>query len=213
MGISADKLGDGSSPLARGLRPSPRTPRVPGGIIPARAGFTKSRSEGMGGRGDHPRSRGVYLRPVYPHPSVSGSSPLARGLLGRGPQRPAVHRIIPARAGFTTRAPPRSGRHPDHPRSRGVYSSPPQPPSNWGGSSPLARGLLLPHPHLIPPGRIIPARAGFTRLRLKAAVTPGDHPRSRGVYVRASHSFPTRVGSSPLARGLHLRIVGIPTNP
>ena len=72
------------------------------------------------------------------------------------------------------------------------------------GSSPLARGLppALPrHPH---PGRIIPARAGFT---LRPALTAGfrrDHPRSRGVYIALRFSLTMRWGSSPLARGLPL---------
>ena len=51
----------GSSPLARGLphRPDARANRPR--IIPARAGFTPAVSCPAGGRGDHPRSRGVYI--------------------------------------------------------------------------------------------------------------------------------------------------------
>ena len=71
----------------------------------------------------------------------------------------------------------------DHPRSRGVYWEP-SPPVIW---TPW----------------IIPARAGFT------CVIPGriwrgtDHPRSRGVYAPSEVSMEMRIGSSPLARGLH----------
>ena len=52
------------------------------------------------------------------------------------------------------------------------------------------------------PGRIIPARAGFTGRRSARASGCTDHPRSRGVYLLSPRSgvFPT--GSSPLARGL-----------
>ena len=39
----------------------------------------------------------------------------------------------------------------------------------------------------------------------------GDHPRSRGVYPGSKHTDDDKPGSSPLARGLHLRILGIPT--
>ena len=38
-----------------------------------------------------------------------------------------------------------------------------------------------------------------------------DHPRSRGVYTVFSAPVAEHTGSSPLARGLHLRIPGIPT--
>ena len=131
----------GSSPLARGLLPGGLSLRVRGRIIPARAGFTgKPHSQKMPPR-DHPRSRGVYAALYCLEMKDMGSSPLARGL----PHEPAVivaeGRIIPARAGFTTRA----GRHcrgrQDHPRSRGVYFAQKKPVVASQGSSPLARGL------------------------------------------------------------------------
>ena len=71
---------------------------------------------------------------------------------------------------------------PDHPRSRGVYTTPTRGLSSSPGSSPLARGLRR------GPGRedrerwIIPARAGFTQATPRRAAAPADHPRSRGVY-------------------------------
>ena len=53
--------GQGSSPLARGLRRR-RQGAVPApGIIPARAGFTSARVVRQLALRDHPRSRGVYL--------------------------------------------------------------------------------------------------------------------------------------------------------
>ena len=92
----------GSSPLARGLLPA--GDHIPGerGIIPARAGFTRT-----------------TWRPRW---ARRGSSPLARGLLGIT-MRPAGHAgIIPARAGFTRPCGRRWCRPQDHPRSRGVYA-------------------------------------------------------------------------------------------
>ena len=171
----------GSSPLARGLRPSVPLPLRPERIIPARAGFT------AGGRStslrcaDHPRSRGVYS-PASPRLGQhQGSSPLARGLPpGAGASRGRT-RIIPARAGFT---PLRRSTHPgrrDHPRSRGVYSR---------RSSADRRT------------RIIPARAGFTCLMSTNRVLRSDHPRSRGVYGSLWVAAAGFGGSSPLARGL-----------
>ena len=90
----------------------------------------------------------------------------------------------------------------DHPRSRGVYAPPAFVGSAFGGSSPLARGLHGVLHHRVGPGRIIPARAGFTRTGWPAKSTGQDHPRSRGVYISAVPPGPISMGSSPLARGL-----------
>ena len=72
--------GNGSSPLARGLRGF----RLHGArrcrIIPARAGFTESPGLSVMPLVDHPRSRGVYPVNQLKTLSLSGSSPLARGL-------------------------------------------------------------------------------------------------------------------------------------
>ena len=193
---------NGSSPLARGLRPRRPCSRSWTRIIPARAGFTRLGDDPSVGVGDHPRSRGVY-RPHHPWPaSAAGSSPLARGLLDRRPTGWEYLRIIPARAGFTRAPWPSPRRTPDHPRSRGVYVE-----ANFShvvvcGSSPLARGLLGGGA----PGRarvgIIPARAGFTQVSLSRALDLGDHPRSRGVYPEQVLFYSVNAGSSPLARGL-----------
>ena len=70
------------------------------------------------------------------------------------------------------------------------------------GSSPLARGLPNTTTANLSSGRIIPARAGFTRFLLRLMGMCPDHPRSRGVY-RTIRSRCARIpGSSPLARGL-----------
>ena len=104
LGLKTEAWGlPGSSPLARGL-PSPlAAPVLKGGIIPARAGFTRRSRSRLGKAADHPRSRGVYWRDTEDAPLLEGSSPLARGL----PRLPAQPRgrigIIPARAGFTSR--------------------------------------------------------------------------------------------------------------
>ena len=95
----------GSIPARAGFTPDRCADGGLLGIIPARAGFTQVGRRQAGQLQDHPRSRGVYLRHLLPEHPVSGSSPLARGLLpvGRGPH-PGL-RIIPARAGFTLRRP------------------------------------------------------------------------------------------------------------
>ena len=179
---------DGSSPLARGLRARGHRREHGPGIIPARAGFT-IHGEPVDVRGqDHPRSRGVYHEIVEAHRSITGSSPLARGLPAGHTQDDAAAGIIPARAGFT------GSRHSchhdprDHPRSRGVYGVTRAAGAPGRGSSPLARGLPAAVPQQDDAARIIPARAGFT----------GRSATTRRCWA----------GSSPLARGL--LIVGSP---
>ena len=193
------------------------------GIIPARAGFTRRRVTLTGDFRDHPRSRGVYvthtmfrlpetgssplargLRPGYAggDPGLLGSSPLARGLPGGLLPSGRARGIIPARAGFTAMTWASRAARRDHPRSRGVYYVLWADALAREGSSPLARGLPkgYPAPIIIP--RIIPARAGFTRRPRGWWPGGGDHPRSRGVYIRPSARLASRAGSSPLARGL-----------
>ena len=171
----------GSSPLARGLHQSLLRGVLRRGIIPARAGFT-------------------------------GAVEAVRAPAG----------IIPARAGFTPEPPARRTPPWDHPRSRGVYrrgrggqsASGDHPRSRgvyrivaeWAvaksGSSPLARGLLTIGPDEPEAFRIIPARAGFTAEILLVVSFVKDHPRSRGVYLKATYRTLSAYGSSPLARGL-----------
>ena len=131
----------GSSPLARGLLVEVAVEDVLGRIIPARAGFTGRGSVRVPGHRDHPRSRGVYRTSTGSWVPSSGSSPLARGLRGDAAPPVGCGGIIPARAGFTRRPPPRGWRRGDHPRSRGVYPPTPSGGCRSWGSSPLARGL------------------------------------------------------------------------
>ena len=192
----------GSSPLARGLPTISAEMDERGGIIPARAGFTFRARRAHEWEQDHPRSRGVYPSMKAAMAARAGSSPLARGLPAREELEMTSVRIIPARAGFTDRAPAPRRDSPDHPRSRGVYSLVQPAPERIQGSSPLARGL----PWRIWPGcsrlGIIPARAGFTRLSQWSHEVPPDHPRSRGVYYLWTDAGQFGAGSSPLARGL-----------
>ena len=77
------------------------------------------------------------------------------------------------------------------------------PPSGRSvGSSPLARGLPDWEGLTVAWDRIIPARAGFTLTPAPRGGPLGDHPRSRGVYAKASCATSPFNGSSPLARGL-----------
>ena len=145
----------------------------------------------------------MHLNSLY----GKGSSPLARGLQIIPLGRISPRRIIPARAGFTTSRTCAGRSSPDHPRSRGVYETVRRSSSPMSGSSPLARGLPLAGFFLAAYARIIPARAGFTRIMQQSRRAFQDHPRSRGVY-QFQHPFVFKsLGSSPLARGLPLRFL------
>ena len=144
---------------------------------------------------------------------VTGSSPLARGLLSENYRPCGLRRIIPARAGFTHPFLWRSEVMGDHPRSRGVYTRWSTKSACGPGSSPLARGLLAPSkPERVRTG-IIPARAGFTGLVPEWSRKVPDHPRSRGVYSELAAYAPKSSGSSPLARGLQPDILWGDNNP
>ena len=227
-------LTSGSSPLARGLLKGREEDTMNTGIIPARAGFTSAVRSRARARWDHPRSRGVYHALTYPVPrgtwiiparagftvrgkvcgGRAGDHPRSRGVYQKpvitGPRVPG---IIPARAGFTLQAGSARITGEDHPRSRGVYVSAGLSDFRPGGSSPLARGLRPVDPAVRARAGIIPARAGFTVRMACRQAGSRDHPRSRGVYRCLCDCVHVCSGSSPLARGLHLRILGIPTNP
>ena len=192
----------GSSPLARGLHRDQAEDLADLRIIPARAGFTATRGRPAPGPPDHPRSRGVYRARDVASETALGSSPLARGLRGAGGDDPLDAGIIPARAGFTPVRTRRRADSRDHPRSRGVYRMDRSVVFDVHGSSPLARGLPHHRHEVGRPGRIIPARAGFTPKRRRTNRTRADHPRSRGVYRYSGRRSGSLGGSSPLARGL-----------
>ena len=200
--IWAVKMKDGSSPLARGLRPWRCAHDTRPGIIPARAGFTHSAAYYRRNPWDHPRSRGVYSGWCWYLMMKYGSSPLARGLPPTAKAASRTIRIIPARAGFTFSGIMSLGESTDHPRSRGVYALTVASDALHEGSSPLARGLLPGINLNIIVIRIIPARAGFTVMTGRSVTSPTDHPRSRGVYQETDPDEGRLWGSSPLARGL-----------
>ena len=191
----------GSSPLARGTRPTAALRWTYGRFIPARAGNTRGRTSAAGGGAVHPRSRGEHFDGTAAVAPGGGSSPLARGTRPRIGNRTANPRFIPARAGNTRRVGVAGRGAPVHPRSRGEHGGVVHHVTSASGSSPLARGTRGRPLAGGGGGRFIPARAGNTadpeNIRLYLPV----HPRSRG-----EHWFSVRLlgqfnGSSPLARG------------
>ena len=166
----------------RGLRDDDVRRREEIRIIPARAGFTRGKPRGHLGLTDHPRACGVYVlgrlrgcggldHPracgVYhreqPHSwRKPGSSPRVRGL-------PGVGGVGGLGVG-------------DHPRACGVYARISAECKTSAGSSPRVRGLHFLYADTDSLHRIIPARAGFTRVSPPNAKPAQDHPRACGVY-------------------------------
>ena len=73
------------------------------------------------------------------------------------------------------------------------------------GSSPLTRGKRSGWPCPVARGRLIPAHAGKTMVRLGAYADALAHPRSRGENWRPSATIRRPAGSSPLTRGKPLQ--------
>ena len=191
----------GSSPLVRGAPFEPPVHQVNHGIIPARAGST-SWSRGLSARSwDHPRSCGEHSTGSYPSSCMAGSSPLVRGARLRLALQQGIYRIIPARAGSTEPLTIVMHDGKDHPRSCGEHPLP-SPFTRWLlGSSPLVRGALLESCQVQSEKRIIPARAGSTKIGIIAMPGLQDHPRSCGEHCTYLTVTGNRWGSSPLVRG------------
>ena len=197
--------GSSDHPRSRGVYSRWRCPwDLLGGSSPLARGLLAPRARQRPRRGDHPRSRGVYLRRSLRGLLTYGSSPLARGLRHGDPGHGPLRWIIPARAGFTPWRRCGRVRCSDHPRSRGVYVEAVPRAGAIGRIIPARAGFTIPWPSLAVSvlARIIPARAGFTVLGIHFGVPFGDHPRSRGVYPTTTDWIISRMGSSPLARGL-----------
>ena len=197
-----DQGSPGSSPLSRGIHMVKSQEEVRERIIPALAGNTAVRHASVWNPSDHPRSRGEYRDYPAWMSDTLGSSPLSRGI--RIDQIIKSHRgrIIPALAGNTRPGGRRGGERQDHPRSRGEYRFHAHRSPMDRGSSPLSRGILLECSQCLGCGGIIPALAGNTTVARQHAVTPSDHPRSRGEYASISLLDKLQTGSSPLSRGI-----------
>ena len=172
----------GSSPHARGTRFASCRAAVETGIIPACAGNTRPclLSEPCGG--DHPRMRGEHRLLCRGSSVTWGSSPHARGTLGRVLVDRARPGIIPACAGNTvSRSRMRSGMR-DHPRMRGEHPTFFRAGFTVLGSSPHARGTPIPRRFRFECLGIIPACAGNTYFCSMSRRGHGDHPRMRGEH-------------------------------
>ena len=134
-----------------------------------------------------------------------GSSPLARGTHILETASRGDTRLIPARAGNTAPGPAGPAVRSAHPRSRGEHGTGSDFTVTASGSSPLARGTPRQAPTAPAPQRLIPARAGNTGQLQPHISSSSAHPRSRGEHSSWVVVWGSMYGSSPLARGTHIK--------
>ena len=118
--VASIGVSPGSSPRVRGKHLLALGDRLVGRIIPARAGQTRRRRTPAWRRSDHPRACGANDTTISNDSAATGSSPRVRGKPGARFWQSVRHRIIPARAGQTSRMVRLSDWISDHPRACGA---------------------------------------------------------------------------------------------
>ena len=152
---------------------------------------------------DHPRACGANNDATPLDMRDGGSSPRVRGKRHQQHGHKPGDRIIPARAGQTTHASYHAEPSTDHPRACGANRAFTCLCLLRFGSSPRVRGKRHMAGRPIWPVRIIPARAGQTRLKLHWAMPMPDHPRACGANPCTCVRALSMAGSSPRVRGKH----------
>ena len=158
--------GRGSSPRARGTLRVDRRDGVARRFIPAGAGNTTIRYDGVMLSSVHPRGRGEHLSVKAVGLSRYGSSPRARGTHLHPGRRSRCLRFIPAGAGNTGRLTTPWGPSTVHPRGRGEHELSRNSILGVSGSSPRARGTRFRGCQVRSGRRFIPAGAGNTTSRV-----------------------------------------------
>ncbi len=160
--------------------------------------------EGMGTV--YPRSRGEHHHDK-PQPFQSrGLSPLTRGTQLDLSISASLHRFIPAHAGNTPLACPKTPHYPVYPRSRGEHPLLFASSIIFPGLSPLTRGTPRAGIQDIFVKGFIPAHAGNTFKFLVMVNFQPVYPRSRGEHLIPETTNETGCGLSPLTRGTHMDI-------
>ena len=198
---SADAGLYSSSPHARGWTLALAAYRRAVSVFPARAGMDPEQALHDERLDRLPRTRGDGPLTIRSSPSMTVSSPHARGWTVLSPSSRPACRVFPARAGMD---PPRGGDQRQSrglPRTRGDGPARRTTPENSQASSPHARGWTRrghrPHARL----RVFPARAGMDPFVVHPWRGPTRLPRTRGDGPRACVLIPNRRASSPHARG------------
>ena len=77
------------------------------------------------------------------------------------------------------------------------------------GSPPLTRGILFTRQKTYIEHRFTPAHAGNTFGQISSALALKVHPRSRGEYFLSLNGLTVPLGSPPLTRGIHNKLVRV----
>ena len=179
-------------------------------LIPAHAGKTAVASAATHGVAAHPRSRGENRFHDRCRGNANGSSPLTRGKHPVGGADSGRLWLIPAHAGKTEASHTPRRTPGAHPRSRGENVRITDDLNQGHGSSPLTRGKRSLASRVGCQARLIPAHAGKTPQRSRAA-RPGEaHPRSRGENFCIGCAHRAEQGSSPLTRGKPCSLFPVP---
>ena len=192
---------EGPSPLARGTFIAAACSAFAHGLIPARAGNTRSGGPGESPGRAHPRSHGEHHHHHFSFISSAGSSPLVRGTPDELPVDDRLVGLIPARTGNMLTLTIERVKVWAHPRSHGEHPVPIALGMVKPGSSPLTRGTRHYEVRVFLQPGLIPARAGNIAGNHRYRPIGWAHPRSHG-----EHSFPLStsargLGSSPPVRG------------
>ena len=191
----------GSSPRERGAPLDAVRSLVAVRLIPARAGSTQPIPDEAFDEPAHPRASGEHCISELIRLKYFGSSPRERGARGSSVGPAASSRLIPARAGSTWSRLLPCLPTTAHPRASGEHKQLIAAGTPLFGSSPRERGARSVGDDRPGQGRLIPARAGSTRVDLVPRLRSPAHPRASG-----EHSVPggidiARYGSSPRERG------------
>ena len=171
----------GSSPRGRGKPALSCRPRGDRRLIPARAGKTSVNGRTACARTAHPRAGGENVVAETKNFSRAGSSPRGRGKRRPSPITTRAARLIPARAGKTSRTSMSSCSAPAHPRAGGENWNHSTTTETAAGSSPRGRGKPV-------------------MSTTDSAVTVA-HPRAGGENAIRATVRKSQDGSSPRGRG------------
>ena len=191
----------GSSPRVRGAGLLRAEHASREGIIPARAGSSPVAVVGADVALDHPRACGEQPVQVMACGEILGSSPRVRGAVGEDHLAAALHGIIPARAGSSSRRTHGSATTEDHPRACGEQAHEVCGLAFAPGSSPRVRGAVDKQIERETICGIIPARAGSSSGCCRRRRRSPDHPRACGEQSILKRYKNRCIGSSPRVRG------------
>ena len=185
----------------RGKRSRHDPPPGAGGLIPARAAKTWSRTASGRTPRAHPRACGENVSQGWAVMWWAGSSPRVRGKRGRTVRLSRHGGLIPARAGKTHSKPRRPNRAMAHPRACGENERLEARVAQRPGSSPRVRGKPPGLARYPPRLGLIPARAGKTPAGPRKRPRRPAHPRACGENDHHRRAADPHLGLIPARAG------------